>query len=640
MKNWITIVLCCGFYSIYAQTSNELDLYKKKYPNSFVVILKHVEEVTIDVVNKDSLAISIHHYEEKIYTNKLASSFSGQASLQYNSFNSIKDIDAYVVNTTGAKIRKTKVKSFFTKDVFDDAIFYDYKKEISFVYPTLEEGSKTFLEYKETVSDPHFLGNFYFANYSPVEVSELVVKYSPSLEIDFKLFNTDSVKIDYSLSTEKKYNIRKWTFKNGKEYKSSPNDQDPRYYLPHIIYYIKQYEHKGITTKVYSDVEQLYKWYYSMLSKMKSSDSNELKPIVDSLIAGKTNEQEKVKAIYYWVQDNIKYIAFEDGMNGFVPEAGSSVCSNRYGDCKGMSNLLVEMLGLAGIKAYHTWIGSRDIPYKYTEVPTVYVDNHMIVAYPVGEQFYFLDATSKQLSFNYPSAFIQGKQALIGIDKDHYLLKDVMVVDAEKNYNIDTSYVSIEGNTLKGKGVVHVDGYLKYYIMNYLQNSSADDTQKYLEWFLQKGNNKFSLKKYDLKNLYSRDKELVISYEYDIKDYVNVNNNEYYVNMQLYKGLIDSKMEKDRENAFENSFTAHNLNVVILQLSDKYKVKYLPDNVSFKGKGYLSEVVYTQQNNTVVLEQDYIRTGLVLEPSDFAQWNEMVKILKRSYNESIVFEKK
>ncbi|MDB5258473.1 MAG: transglutaminase-like enzyme predicted cysteine protease [Chitinophagaceae bacterium] len=640
MKNWIAIVLCCSFYSIYAQSPNELETYKKKHPNSYMVILKHVQEVTIDVINKDSLAISIHHYEEKIYTNKLTSSFSGQASLQYNSFNTIKDVDAYIVNTSDGKTKKTKVKSFFTKDVFDDAIFYDYKKEISFVYPSIEEGSKTFLEYNEIVNDPHFLGNFYFANYSPMEVSELVVKYSPSLEIDFKLFNADSVKIDYTLSTEKKYKVKKWTYRDGKEYKSSQDAQDPRYYLPHIIYYIKQYEFKGATTQVYSDVAQLYKWYYSMLSKMKLSDSNEMKPIVDSLVAGKTTEEEKVKAIYYWVQDNIKYIAFEDGMNGFVPEAGSSVCSNRYGDCKGMSNLLVEMLGLAGIKAYHTWVGSRDIPYKYKEVPTLYVDNHMIVAYPVGEQIYFLDATSKQLSFNYPSAFIQGKEALIGIDKDHYLLKEVMVVEAEKNYNIDTSYVSIEGNVLKGKGVAHIDGYLKYSIMNYLQNSSVDETQKYLEYFLQKGNNKFSLKKYDLKNLYSRDKELVINYEYEIKDYVNVNNNEYYVNMHLHKGLNDSKIEKDRENAFENSFTVHNLNVVILDLSDKYKVKYLPENVNFKGNGYVSEVVYTKKNNTVVLMQDYIRSHLVLEPSGFAQWNEMVKILKRSYNESIVFEKK
>ena len=640
MKNWIAFALCCNVYNVFAQSASELESYREKYPNSYVVILKQIEEVTIDVVNKDSLAISIHHYEEKIYTNKLTSSFSGQSSVRYSSFNSIKDVDAYVVNTSADKIKKTKVKSFFTKDVLDDAIFYDYQKEISFVYPSLQEGSKTFLEYNESVKDPHFLGNFYFANYSPVIISELVVKYNPAVEIGFKLFNTDSVKLYNSFSTDKKYNVQKWTFKEGKEYKSQQDGPDPRYYLPHIIYYIKKYNYKGASTQVYSNVDQLYKWYYSMLSKMKASDSNVLKPIVDSLVVDKNNEQDKVKAIYYWVQDNIKYIAFEDGMNGFMPESGSSVCANRYGDCKGMSNLLVEMLRLANIKAYHTWVGSRDIPYKYHDVPTIYVDNHMIVAYPVGDKTYFLDATSKQLSWEYPSAFIQGKEALIGIDKEHYLLKEIMIVDAKNNYNIDSSSVSIQGSSLMGKGVLHIDGYLKYSVMNHLQNSSGDDTRKYLEWFLQKGNNKFSLKKYEVTNLYNRDKEMVFNYEYEIKDYVNADNSEYYLNMHLHKGLSDSKIEKDRENAYVNSFTVHNRNVVVFDLSSQYKVKYLPENTHFEDSGYVSNIVYIQKNNKVVLTQDYVRSHLMLEPSGFAKWNEMVKLLKKSYNESIILEKK
>jgi hypothetical protein len=29
---------------------------------------------------------------------------------------------------------------------------------------------------------------------------------------------------------------------------------------------------------------------------------------------------DKVKAIFYWVQNNIRYIAFEDGIAGFLPD--------------------------------------------------------------------------------------------------------------------------------------------------------------------------------------------------------------------------------------------------------------------------------------------------------------------------------
>src|SRR5690606_29442469 len=102
--------------------------------------------------------------------------------------------------------------------------------------------------------------------------------------------------------------------------------------------------------------------------------------------SAKTSE-EKIKSIYYWVQDNIKYIAFEDGISGFRPDAAQNVLVNRYGDCKGMANLTKEMLKVAGFDARLAWIGTNRIPYTY-ELPSLAVDNHMIcVVYAEGREF-------------------------------------------------------------------------------------------------------------------------------------------------------------------------------------------------------------------------------------------------------------
>ncbi len=69
-------------------------------------------------------------------------------------------------------------------------------------------------------------------------------------------------------------------------------------------------------------------------------------------------------------------------MRGLIPHPASYVCEKRYGDCKDMANLIVSMLHMAGVNnAYHTWIGTRDLPFKYTEFPTPIVDNHMIATY-------------------------------------------------------------------------------------------------------------------------------------------------------------------------------------------------------------------------------------------------------------------
>ena len=64
-----------------------------------------------------------------------------------------------------------------------------------------------------------------------------------------------------------------------------------------------------------------------------------------------------------------KYVAFEDGMGGFVPREAGLVCSRRFGDCKDMASILTAMNRAAGIPAYFTWLGTRDLPYTFSGTP-------------------------------------------------------------------------------------------------------------------------------------------------------------------------------------------------------------------------------------------------------------------------------
>ena len=49
---------------------------------------------------------------------------------------------------------------------------------------------------------------------------------------------------------------------------------------------------------------------------------------VKELTATAKTDEEKIKNIYYWVQDNIRYIAFEDGIAGFKPDDSQNVFQN------------------------------------------------------------------------------------------------------------------------------------------------------------------------------------------------------------------------------------------------------------------------------------------------------------------------
>ena len=94
-----------------------------------------------------------------------------------------------------------------------------------------------------------------------------------------------------------------------------------------------------------------------------------------NLIENTIDKDDKARLIFNWVQDNIKYVAFEDGMGGFIPRPAASVCHKRYGDCKDMASIITDMLRYAGIKGNITWVGSDELPYDYTEIADGHIFN-------------------------------------------------------------------------------------------------------------------------------------------------------------------------------------------------------------------------------------------------------------------------
>ena len=85
-----------------------------------------------------------------------------------------------------------------------------------------------------------------------------------------------------------------------------------------------------------------------------------------------------------------------------------------------MSNVLQTMLRAAGLDAHLAWIGTRDRPYTFNELPAAGSSDHMIVALYLADTTLFLDGTANVNAFGFPSGFTQGKEALIAMDSATY----------------------------------------------------------------------------------------------------------------------------------------------------------------------------------------------------------------------------
>src|SRR6185437_11119848 len=187
----------------------------------------------------------------------------------------------------------------------------------------------------------------------------------------------------------------------------------------------------------------------------------------------------KIEAIFYWVQDNIRYIAFENGLAGFRPEACQRVYSYKYGDCKGMANLLKEMLVLAGYDARLTWLGTRHIAYDYS-TPSIAVDNHMICTVVLKGKYYFLDPTETFISFGDIAHRIQGRQVIIE-NGDSFIMEKTPEYSKDRNLIKITTKATINGDLIEGKTKEEYNGEGKTQILqayDQIKNHEKEDAIK------------------------------------------------------------------------------------------------------------------------------------------------------------------
>ncbi|MBL4651499.1 MAG: transglutaminase domain-containing protein [Flavobacteriales bacterium] len=364
--------------------------------------------------------------------------------------------------------------------------------------------------------------------------------------------------------------------------------------------------------------------------------------MVDSLIYGLTTEQEKVKAIYYWVQDNIKYIAMEAGLGGFIPEEAAEVCKNKYGDCKGMSSITDQMLTIAGIESHLPWIGSRDLIYKYNEIPTPVVDNHMICTYINGDTFHFLDATGSEVPLSLSTSFIQGKEALIDMGDGKFQIHEVPIIDRLTNLEIDTTNFTIdETGKVIGKTKYISNGLNSIHLRRSLKGRTHNELKKYVSSYNAKGNNKFIVDTFQVDNIKDKDLPINISLEYTIQDYVTINGDELYVNMHLDRYFVNGKIDDDRENAYESDFKSTSRNVAYLDVPEGYAINYIPENDSSQDELFGYNIKYTKVNDKqIMLEFEVYENYLILSPEHFEDWNKMIKKLKNNYSETVILKKK
>jgi len=643
--NWLTLsnksfycIVFCIFFAMNSKAQTSLEEIKKQYPDFNELVLNDIQSYDFSIENSKLKVIENNQYESIILTENGIQ--NNKESFNYSELVKLLNYEAYTaVNKTG---KETKIKVTQTNEIKSGqgSVFYDDVKERQLIFPNLEAGAKKVYQYQTEIVDPFLLHKFIFGSNLPIKNSTLEIKTDKNINIGFKIFNDPTNSIEFSKTEKKGKWIYKWTLKEVKPVKFESNSPGFLYLVPHINVYIKDYTINRQKVEVLGDINKLYTYYKGFTKNINQKEDPTLKVITQKITENLTNDEDKIKSIFYWVKDNIKYIAFENGYEGFIPREASLICERKFGDCKDMASIITTMAKYANVKnVFISWIGTREIPYSYNELATPAVDNHMIAIYKKGDNYIFLDATDKETLYGIPTAFIQGKEVLYG-DGENFFIIPVPIVPAETNEIKEQVKFAIDKDKLVGSGKIQFNGYNRSHILMKMGDATNKTRFEMIKSLVIKGNNKFNLKDFTEENLTDRDKPYQINYNFDLGNYIVKVDKEIYINLFLEKPFEKLNIEKDRTAPFEFDYITLVNSQYELEIPKNCTVKYLPKNFSLDNDYVKAYFVYEVKNNKIILDIKLQQKKLLLDKADFEPWNKIIKELKSNYTETLILLEK
>jgi hypothetical protein len=395
---------------------------------------------------------------------------------------------------------------------------------------------------------------------------------------------------------------------------------------PHIVIQVKSFKNKGETLQGFDNVNDIYNWN-NRLYKMANNETGKLKPQLERIIAGKKTDLEKIKSIYYWVQDKIRYIAYEDGYSGFIPSSAQDVLSNKYGDCKGMANLLSEFLKLAGYDARFTWIGTRAIPYQQS-LPALCVNNHAITTLYFNGKEYFLDATEKYVPFGENAYRIQGKEALIA-NNDKFDIKLVPLTTGEEHKIATKAKFSLDKNNLKGDVQVTLSGNERKDFHQMYHSLPTATKSKFLKSFIEFNNDNViatNIKSTDIDN---REAPMTVSGNINLANYVQNIAGTKYINLDFFPKTLEKYLpDEKRKNGYELDYVLSFDDEFSLIIPAGSKFEDVPEKLQLTYPGYEFKGEYVVSGNTIVLKKSLVLKKSTINTSDFDDWRKFLGSIK------------
>ncbi len=537
-----------------------------------------------------------------------------------------------IYDASGKLIKKIKDKdvsdhSNYSREMFDDSR-YKYADVSNPDYPYTIE-----YEYTKQTQMTMFYPDWYIIKRFEVSVQQSDFEIVTPEDIEVR-HRTQNIDVPLSKKTENKLNYYTSSVTNIPAMVDEPVSPSEERIMPCVFFAPNKFaigDYKGDM----SSWEDLGKFSYD-LNKDRDVLSEEMAKKVKELITDVSTKEEKIKILYHYLQENMRYVSIQLGIGGWQTFDAKYVERNKYGDCKALTNFMKSMLKSADIEAYAALIRNGDDAYDQSLEFSSSDFNHVILYVPNGDDDgMWLECTSSDLPAGTIGASNENRYALIVKPEGSKLLrtpcstKDENVLLSNISINLmKDGTANIKANQ-KAKG--HQDNKYRYYALN----ESDDEIQKVLR-------NSFSLPSFKIKSYAlvpnKEVQETSITLDLEVPKYVSQGGKRMFVSPNPLNQLTYVPREvSDRKLPIENTYAFSDVDVVTIDIPEGYEVESIPqDNLLIDNDFGKYSIKFEQKDNQLIYTRTMERKRFSYPKERYDEYRDFLKEISKADQMKIV----
>lgn len=499
----------------------------------------------------------------------------------YDKLSKVTNFKGASYDGEGKLIKKLKTSEIYDQSAFDGFSLYsdnrfkhadlthgtypytvEFTYEVEYKYLFIIPGSVVLP--RERVSVQHFSYNLIFPTEIAPRYQAVNFHEAPAIS---KTGNTQSVS---------------WKLNNVIPIKPEPHGPTVHELTPRFEAAPSQFEFEGYDGHM-SSWDDLGRWILS-LNKDRHVLPEATKAKVAEIASKYATTEEKVRAIYEFMQDKTRYVSIQLGIGGFQPFEASVVDQTGYGDCKALSNYTVALLEAVGIKANYTLIRAGEDAEKMDRQFPSSQFNHVVVSVPNGSDTLWLECTSQTNPFGYMGTFTGDRDAL-AITDDGAKIVHTPIYNEDENIQKRLAKITVEANGDANAQVTTTYGGLQYESDN-LHFLLGDQKDKQEKW-IRKNTSipSFDIVSFVIENHKEKIPSAVVQLDLSLRRYATVSGKRIFLtpNLMNRRNYVPEKVA-ERKTRVIRPFGYTDIDIIQFEIPEGIYPEHLPEPVQIKSR--------------------------------------------------------